>query len=67
VDHNGARCALEKLVNRYEQYHLKGSLIILRKGETIDSACERLLQANNLIHQDPQNKIFYEFDHAVAQ
>ncbi len=67
VDHHGARSALEKLVNRYEQYHLRGSLIILKKGETVESACERLLQANHFIHQDPHNKIFHEFDHALAQ
>ncbi len=63
VDHLGARCALEKLVNRYAEYHLKGSLISLKKGETIESVCERLLEANHLIHQDPDKKIFYEFDH----
>lgn len=66
VDHIGAKCALEKLVNRYNQYHLKGSLIMLRKGESIESACERLIEANHLIHQDPTNKIFYEFEHALA-
>jgi hypothetical protein len=66
VDHVGAQCALEKLVNRYEQYHLKGSLIILKKGETVDSVCERLLKANHIIHQDTHNKIFIEFEHPDA-
>lgn len=66
VDHIGARCALEKLVNRYEQYHLRGSLIMLKKGDTIESVCERLLEANHFIHQDPHNKIFHEFYDAHA-
>lgn len=60
VDHVGAKCALKKLVNRYEQYDLKGSLIILRQGESIESACDRLLEANHMIHQNPANKIFCE-------
>ncbi len=64
VDHVGAKCALEKLVNRYEQYDLKGSLIILRQGESIESACDRLLEANHTIHQNPANKIFCEVEHA---
>ncbi|WP_295054661.1 hypothetical protein [Sulfuricurvum sp.] len=67
VDHVGARCALEKLVNLYEEFHLKGSLIILKKGETIDAICERLLEANHLIHQDPSNRIFNEFDYALVE
>lgn len=67
VDHVGARCALEKLVNLYDEYHLKGSLIILKKGETIDAVCERLLEANHIIHQDPSNRIFNEFDYALVQ
>ena len=66
VDHIGARNALEKLVNRYEQYHLKGSLIMLKKGETTEAVCERLIKANHAIHQDPINKIFYESDHLFA-
>lgn len=67
VDYIGARCALEKLVNLYEQFELKGSLIILRKGESIDGVCERLLEANHIVHKDPANKMFCEFDHALAQ
>lgn len=67
VDHIGARTALEKLVNYYEKYQLKGSLIMLKKGETIESVCERLVKANHIIHQDPNNKIFNEFDYSAAQ
>ncbi|ADR33746.1 hypothetical protein Sulku_1083 [Sulfuricurvum kujiense DSM 16994] len=67
VDYIGARCALEKLVNLYEQFELKGSLIILRKGESIDSVCERLLEANHIVHKDPATKMFCEFDHIVVQ
>jgi len=67
VDYIGARCALEKLVNLYEQFELKGSLIILRKGESIDSVCERLLEANHIVHKDPNNKMFCEFDHIIVQ
>jgi hypothetical protein len=66
VDHVGARCALEKLINHYPDYHLKGSLIILKKGDTIESVCERLLNANHLIHQDPNNPIFDESEHSIA-
>lgn len=60
VDHVGARCALEKLINLYPQYHLRGSLIVLKKGDTIESSCERLLEANRFIHRDPHQKIFHE-------
>jgi len=67
VDYIGARCALEKLVNLYEQFELKGSLIILRKGESIDSVCERLLEANHMVHKYPATKMFCEFDHIVVQ
>ncbi len=67
VDHVGARCALEKLVSLYAEFHLKGSLIILKKGETIDGVCERLLEANHIIHRDPEHNIFCEFDYALAQ
>lgn len=67
VDHTGARCALEKLVSLYDEYRLKGSLIILKKGETIDAVCERLLEANHIIHQDPHNRIFNEFDYALVE
>lgn len=67
VDYIGARCALEKLVNLYEQFELKGSLIILRKGESIDSVCERLLDANHMVHKYPATKMFCEFDHIVVQ
>jgi hypothetical protein len=59
VDHIGARCALEKLINLYQQYHLKGSLIVLKKGDTIESVCERVLEANHFIHRDPDKKIFH--------
>ncbi|HQS65754.1 MAG TPA: hypothetical protein PLM93_01040 [Sulfuricurvum sp.] len=58
VDHIGARCALEKLVNQYKEYNLKGSLIALKKGETIESVCERMLEANRIIHDDVNNTIF---------
>lgn len=67
VDHIGARRALEKLVNLYEEYRLKGSLIILKKGESIDEVCERLLEANHIIHQDPHNTIFNEYDYALVE
>lgn len=66
IDHVGAQCALEKLINRYPQYHLRGSLIMLKKGETVESVCERLLEANHFIHQDPHTKIFHEFYHSHA-
>jgi len=62
VDHVGARTALEKLINLYKDYHLRGSLIVLKKGDTIQSVCERILEANHFIHQDPHNKIFHEAD-----
>lgn len=62
VDHVGARCALDKLVNRYAQYDLKGSLIMLKKGDTVDSVCERIIEANHFIHQNRHTKIFDEFD-----
>ena len=62
VDHIGAKCALEKLIDRYPEYHLRGSLVILQKGESIDMVCERLATANAFIHKDPVNKIFLEFD-----
>ncbi|MCL4432398.1 MAG: hypothetical protein M1300_08760 [Epsilonproteobacteria bacterium] len=65
VDHAGARYALEKLVNHYNQYHLKGSLIALKKSETIESVCERILEANHLIHEDPHNIIFDDVEHAL--
>lgn len=67
VDHVGARRALDKLVNLYKEYDLKGSLIILKKGETIESVCERLLEANHIIHRDPENNIYCEFDYALTQ
>lgn len=67
VDHIGAHRALEKLVNMYEQFHLKGSLIILKKGESVDGVCDRLLEANHIIHQDPVNNIFNEFDYAMVE
>lgn len=66
VDHIGARCALEKLVNRYKQYHLMGSFISLKKNETMESVCERLLEANRVIHQHPENKIFSEIEPILA-
>lgn len=55
VDHVGAGYALEKLINKYPDYNLKGSLITLKKGDTIEAVCERLLNANCLIHQAPDN------------
>lgn len=60
VDHANARTALEKLIFSYRQYQLKGSLVKLRKGENVESVCGRLLQANTLIHQDPDNQILDE-------
>lgn len=67
VDHSGAYRALEKLVNLYEQYRLKGSLIILKKGESIDAVCDRILEANHLIHQDPEKNIFNELDYSLVE
>lgn len=58
VDHIGARCALDKLVNHYKQYNLKGSLIALKQAETIVSVCQRMLEANRIIHEDVNNGIF---------
>jgi hypothetical protein len=66
VDHVGARCALEKLVNHYHQYPLKGSMVMLKKGESSESVCARLLNANRRIHRDPENKILHEDDHFSA-
>ena len=57
VDHAGARCGLEKLLNRYTQYNLKASLIMFNKGETIASVCERILEGNRFVHQNPDTKI----------
>lgn len=62
VDYIGAGRALEKLVNLYEEFHLKGSLIVLKKGESVDDVCDRLLEANHIIHQDPTAKIFYDVE-----
>ncbi|MDD3769668.1 hypothetical protein E0765_05835 [Sulfuricurvum sp. IAE1] len=61
VDPTGARCALEKLINRYPQFDLKGSLVTLNKGDTIESVCERAIEANRYIHQNPQAQIIDEF------
>lgn len=58
VDHIGARYALEKLVNQYKQYNLKGSLVALKKAETIESVCARMLEANRIIHEDVNKTIF---------
>jgi len=66
VDHVGARTALEKLINIYKDFHLRGSLIVLKKGDTIESVFERALQANHFIHQDQHNKIFHELEHLSA-
>lgn len=66
VDHMGARYALEKLLNHYQQYHLRGSLVVLRKGETIDDVCERLVRANYSVHQESHTKIFHELDYPLA-
>lgn len=67
VDHIGAGLALEKLVNQYEAYHLKGSLIILKKGESVDGVCERLLEANHIIHQDSEHMIFNESNYTLVE
>lgn len=66
VDHIGAGRALEKLVNLYPQFELKGSLIILKKGESIDEVCYRLVEANEIIHQRGQ-KLFMEFEYDLVQ
>lgn len=66
VDHIGAGRALEKLVSLYEEFHLKGSLIILKKGETVEEVCDRVIKANHIIHQDPHNRIFNEFNSPLA-
>ncbi|MFY9142711.1 hypothetical protein [Sulfuricurvum sp.] len=66
VDHVGARCALEKLIHHYPEYHLKGSLIILKKGDTVETVCERLIKANQLIHQDAANCVFDESEQFVS-
>ena len=66
VDHIGAGRALEKLVNLYPQFELKGSLIILKKGESIDEVCYRLVEANETIHQCDQ-KLFMEFEYDLVQ
>ncbi len=57
VDYVGARIALQKLIDRYPEYHLKGSLVVLRKGETSEEVCLRLIRANHAIHLDPENQI----------
>jgi hypothetical protein len=62
VDHSGARCALQKLIDKYHQFDLKGSLIMLKKGETSEGAFKRLLQANSSVHNNPYTNIFDEFD-----
>lgn len=67
VDHIGAGRALEKMVNLYPQYGLKGSLIILKKRESIDAVCERLIEANHIIHRDSDNNIFNESYYAFVE
>jgi hypothetical protein len=66
VDHIGAGRALEKLVTLYPEYELKGSLIILKKGESVEEVCDRLLQANHIVHQNPNN-IFNESHYALVE
>jgi hypothetical protein len=60
VDHSGARCGLEKVLNRYAQYNLNASLIMFKKGETISSVCERILEGNRIVHQNNEIEIYYE-------
>jgi hypothetical protein len=67
VDHHGARCALQKLIDKYHQYDLQGSLIMLKKGETSDKAFKRLLQANDIVHKNPFSNIFDEFDDYLGE
>lgn len=67
VDHAGALCGLEKLLNRYEQYNLKASLIMFNKGETIASVCERILVGNRFVHQNPDSKIYCEVMTDITQ
>lgn len=67
VDHAGALCGLEKLLNRYAQYNLKASLIMFNKGEPITSVCERILVGNRFVHQNPDTKIYCESETAAAQ
>lgn len=62
VDHHGARCALQKLIDKYHQYSLQGSLIMLKQGETSETAVKRLLQANTIVHKNSYSNIFDEFD-----
>lgn len=62
VDHVGASRALEKLVTLYPQYGLKGCLILLKKGESIDSVFERMIEANHIVHFQSQSNIFNESD-----
>lgn len=63
VDHIGARSELDKLMDHYKEYNLKGSLIELKKGENIESVYERILEANELIHEDSDNTVFDEEEH----
>lgn len=65
VNHEGARCALQKLLDRYNQYKLQGSLIALQKGDLCETVFERLLQANHYVHKNPNSNIFDEFDHCI--
>lgn len=60
VDHHGARCALQKLVDKYHEHNLQGSLIMLKKGESSETAFQRLLEANDSVHNNPHSNIFYE-------
>lgn len=66
VDHANARIALEKLILSSRQYQLKGSMVVLKKGETIESVCERLIRANDMIHRDPDNQILDELVHPLV-
>lgn len=67
VDHIGAGHALEKLINFYPQFGLKGSLIFLKKGESIDSVCERMVQANHIVHTGAENNVFNECSYTLVE
>ena len=67
VDHAGALCGLEKLLNRYAQYNLLASLVMFNKGDTIASVCERVVAGNHFVHRNPDAKIYCEAETAAAK
>ncbi len=62
VNHEGARSALQKLLARYPQYKLQGSLIGLKKGDDCEMVFNRILQANRCVHADHDINLFDDFD-----